>query len=293
MSVKISQMPGKEEITGEEILPIVDLTENENYTVSIDDIRDYITGGVEVTYTNANPMPTALGGLSAGSNFDNATIQEMFDRLLYPYQVPAFTAFSIAGTSNQEVGSTIVGGTRNATWSTSNGVNINANSIRILDVTNSNAVLAQNLPNTGSAQVTVPDLVKNSASSHTFRIEAINTNGTGFNRTFTVAWSWALHYGESALESLTGADVTALRIKSLVSNSNGTYNFLGGEYKYFCYPTAFGLKTTFKDTATNLDVAMAPVSTVNVTNAHGVATTYYVHRTLNKLGGAITIAVSN
>lgn len=293
MSVKISQMPIKDELTGEEILPIVDLNENENYTVSIDNIRDYITGGVEVTYTNANPMPTALGGLGAGSTFDNSTIQEMFDRLLYPYQVPSFTGFSIAGTSNQEVGATIAGGVRNATWSTSNGVNINANSIRIIDVTNSNTVLAQDLPNTGSTSVTVPDLVKTSANSHTFRIEAINTNGNGFNRNFTVSWSWALHYGESALENLTSADVTSLRVKSLASNSNGTYNFQGGEFKYFCYPTTFGLKNTFKDTATNLDVAMVPAYTVNVTNVHGVTTAYYVHRTLNRLGGAITIAVSN
>lgn len=138
----------------------------------------------------------------------------------------------------------------------------------------------------------MPTISKSTNTSHVFRIEASNTKNVTFSRNLTVNWQWALFYGESALTSLTSADILGLRIKSLVNNSNGTFNFAASGYKYFCYPTTFGLKSTFKDQATNLDVAMNPVQTVSVTNTNGVTTNYYVHRTLNQLGGTITIIVS-
>ena len=103
---------------------------------------------------------------------------------------------------------------------------------------------------------------------------------------------WRVDYGESVETSLDAAGVVALRVSALASSITGTKSFLGGGYKYICYPTTFGLRTGFKDTATNLDVAMIAAVTISVTNVNGVAQNYYVHRTLNVLGGAINIAVS-
>ena len=40
------------------------------------------------TYTNATPMPSTVGGWNAGSTFSNKTTSQMFDGLLYPYQLP-------------------------------------------------------------------------------------------------------------------------------------------------------------------------------------------------------------
>lgn len=245
----------------------------------------------DTTYTNLSPTPTTLGGVPAGTTFNNVTVQTVFDMLFYPYQYPAFGSFSVSGLSDTEVGFNFTADTRTFSWTTTNGSNITPNTIDIIDVTNSNTLL-DNGANTSPVSLAVPDLVKNTATSHTFRIEATNTQSGVFTRNFTINWRWAVFYGESASASLTGSDINALRVKTLASNSNGTYNMLGGDYKYICYPTSMGLKTTFKDASTNLDVAMDAVQTVSVTNNYGVVTNYYVHRTLNTLGGAITIIVS-
>lgn len=81
-------------------------------------------------------------------------------------------------------------------------------------------------------------------------------------------------------------------MKNLATTANGNYAMLGGGYKWICYPTAMGLKTTFKDISTNLDVAMSPVKTVSVTNGFGVTQNYYCHCTYNVLGSSINIGVS-
>jgi hypothetical protein len=48
-------------------------------------------GGGGGTFTNATPTPVTLGGITAGSTFSAATVQQLFDQLLYPYIAPTVT----------------------------------------------------------------------------------------------------------------------------------------------------------------------------------------------------------
>ncbi len=251
-------------------------------------------GGGGDTYTNATPVPTTLGGIVSGSTFSAVPLTEMFDKLLYPYQYPAFTAFSITGQSTTlEVGATIAAATRSFEWTTSNSSNVSASSISIYDWTNSTTVpLTSSLPNTSPKNVITSAVTKTTATSHVYRISGSNTLNTGFSRDFTVSWLWRMYWGTSALTSLTESDIEGLFSNNLVSNSTGTFTFAAGNYKYIAYPTSFGLKTGFRDTSTGFDVDMQSAATVSVTNTNGVTTNYYVHRTTNVLGGAITITVS-
>ena len=252
----------------------------------------YVKYKGELLYTNNSAVPSTIGGITAGTTFSNKTMKEMWDMLLYPYINPAFTAFGITGiTSTYEVGYTIPANSYTFTWAISNGINVAVNSIRIEDVTNA-TTLVTGIANSGSTIAAIPSISKASATSHQWRITGTNTNNTTFNRTYTVAWQWRVYYGESALSTLVEADIEALRVSALASSANGTYNMLAGGYKWICYPTAMGLKTTFKDTNTNFDVAMVAPITVNVTNQYGVTTSYYCHRTYNVLGGTISIGVS-
>lgn len=249
-------------------------------------------GGEAETYSNAAPTVSALGGIAAGSTFAGKTMQQMWDALLYPYQVPAFSSFSISGQSTTlEVGAGVTAGSKTFAWATSNSGNITVNSLAISDVTGA-AALASGLANDGSEAISISEVVKTSATSHVWRITGTNTQAGSFTRDFTVSWRWRLYYGESTATTLDEAAIEALRVNALAAGANAAYAFNAGGYKWLCYPTAFGLKTTFKDSATNLDVAMQPAETVSVTNAFGVTTNYYCHRTLNQLGGAITIQVS-
>lgn len=250
-------------------------------------------GGGGDTYTNATPVPVTLGGIDSGSTFSSVPLTQMFDRLLYPYQAPAFTAFSISGQSTTlEVGDQITAGSKTFTWSTSNSSNVSGSTLRILDFTN-NTTIASGLANDGTETVSISAVSKSSATSHVYRISGSNTQGSGFSRDFTVNWRWRMYWGTSSLSSLAASDITgSLQSSSLVTNSTGTFSFGAGGYKYIAYPTVFGLKSSFKDPSTGFDVDMQSAVTTAVSNSFGVGTNYYVHRSTNVLGGSISITVA-
>ena len=243
-------------------------------------------------YSSITPTPVTIGGIAAGSTFTNQTMQQMFDTLLYPYQAPSFTSFSFAGVSSPlEVGASIAAN-RTAIWSTSNSANVAVNSISVLDITSS-ATIASGLSNSGSTNLTYAAVTHTTATSHNFRISATNSQSGAFTRDFGVSWSWRLFYGESASGGpLIEADIHALRVSGLQSSFAGTYSFAAGGYKYWAFPASMGNISVAKDISTNLAVPLLAVYDVTVTNSFGVATSYHVYRTLNSLGGAITIQIS-
>lgn len=253
-------------------------------------------GGVAVgdTYTNLIPMPVAVGGWDVGSTFVNKTMTEMWDGLLYPYQYPTFSAFSISGQSIIiEVGDTIPIN-RTFTWGTTNSSNVAANSISLLDVTGS-ATIATGLANDGSQITSYPasPILKTSAISHTFRITGENSKSESFNTTFTVYWQWKRFYGESVNAGpLTESGIEELRVSGLASGYATTYSFNAGGYKYLSYPAVFGTAVSFKDQSTNLDVPFETSYTVSVTNGFSQTTTYRVHRSTNIIGAAMNIIVA-
>lgn len=57
----------------------------------------HAVGSAEILYTNENPS-IAVGGIAEGSTFEDQTVQEMFDSLLYPELFPALTAPSLTVT---------------------------------------------------------------------------------------------------------------------------------------------------------------------------------------------------
>lgn len=253
------------------------------------------TGGSTGTYTNATPMPISVGGLAAGSTFDAATMTEMFNGLLYPYQAPAFTAFAISGqTTPLEVGASI-STNRTFTWSTSNSSNVEANQISLVDITGGSVLIASGLANDGTEATSYPaaPIQKTSATTHTFQINGLNTQAGSFSSTYTVTWQWKKFYGESVSAGpLTEVNVEALRVGGLSNAFAGTYVFSAGGYKYLSYPASFGTATTFKDESTNLDVPFETSYTVNLTNDYSQMTSYRVHRSTNIIGSAINIVVS-
>ena len=258
-------------------------------------------------FTNATPTPTTIGGIVAGSTFSNDTMQQMWNLLLYPYQSPAFSSFSISGQSTSiEVGITI-SGTKTFVWGTTNSGNVQTNSIIIRDVTNS-VVLATGVANTGSNAIALPSSIqKTSPGSNQWSIQGTNTNSINFSTTFTVSWFWLRYYGTSTNSSLTASQIAALSNSGLASSFSGTFAYAGGGYKFYCFPDSFGSPSTFKDSSTNLNVAMASsiddaffsntanslsYGLVSVTNVNSQTTNYRVYRSKNILGGSISIIVA-
>ena len=117
-----------------------------------------ISSGVE-PYTNTTPMPQAVGGYGIGTTFDNAEFKDLMDGLLYPYQYPSFSSFSISGQATTLECGIVISDNKTFTWVTSNPSNIKSNTISILDVTNSQT-LASGLSNDGSEVINLNSITK-------------------------------------------------------------------------------------------------------------------------------------
>lgn len=264
------------------------------------------------TYGGASPTTETVGGIPAGTAITGLTYDALFEMLLVPFQLPSFTAFAFTGISSPvEVGDTLSGSVT-ATWSYTYGGNIATNSIDIDDIGNATNLIT-GTANDGSQSITLTSVTKTSAASHTWRITGTNTNPAGaadFTRDLTINWYWRRYIGTSTDTTLTESQIEALALTELNAGITGTFSLAAGGYKYFVWDDALGSPTAvtgFKDTSTNLSVAMADSSDnaaysntqngwsyalVSVTNAEGVTSNKRVYRTKNILGGTITIQVS-
>ena len=245
----------------------------------------------------------SVGGISAGTVFTAQALQAMFTALLSPYAAPGFTSFNISGVSAAvEVGLSF-GPSVTFNWSTSNSANVAANTINLTDVTLSTTI-ATGLANTGSsAQVLAGAVTRATAGTHVFGIAGTNSIAGTFSGTLTIGWFWTLYYGPSTNATLTGAQIFALASSNLASGYAGTYVETAAGYKYICLADAIGGQiNSVKDQSTGFNVPMATgtntdgggfgYNLVSVTNAQGIAGNVRTYRTLNNLGGAVTLVVT-
>lgn len=263
-------------------------------------------GASTFRYSNSTPMPEDVGGFEVGTTFVSATLKELFDGLLYPYQYPSFLSFASAALITQEVGATL-SGVQTFTWTTENDANIVADSLKIIDQTGGPLEIAIDLANDGTEDVDIGTIQKLVVDSHVWRITGENSQGDTFQRDLTVNWLWRLYFGTSASGTLTEAGIEGLANNPLSAGFAGTRSFVAGDYKYICYADELGDIASVKDASTLLNVPMADsgddasysntangisYATVSVTNTNGVTTDYRVYRTKNVLGAAIDLIVA-
>lgn len=249
----------------------------------------------DVTYTNASPTPVDIGGIPSGSTFSAVPNSDMWTALLYPFQYPAFSSFSISGQATVlEVGDSI-SGAQNFIWLTSNSGNVATNSINIYDITGS-VTLFTGLANDGIESYSFPSPIQLVTSgSYVWQIEGTNTNTppTIFNKNFTVNWEWRMHSGASANSTLTNAQILTLANSSLATAFPPQVGFTGGTtYFWYWIPLTFTQPTTFKDHATGFGIAMESAVLQVVTNAFGVNTSYLGYRSTFQLISGTTVDIS-
>lgn len=246
-------------------------------------------------YSNSTAVPVTIGGISAGATFTAKTMSEMWNALLYPYQTPSFSSFANAGlVATYELGQTIATGSNSFSWAFNNASSVSANTVTIVQNISPSSTIYGPGSNTSPSAITLSAVYSAGTSTTTtlYTISATNTSGNSFSTTISRSWRPRIYYGTSATSPLVEADIKGLTSSALASGFAGTYSFLAGDYKYFCYPSSFGTATTFKDSSTNLDVAMETLFVVSITNTYGVTANYNVHRTTNILGSSINIIIS-
>ena len=180
-----------------------------------------------ILYINEEPTTAAVGGIPGGSTFENKTMQEMFDMLLYPYQYPAFTSFSISGVPTTLEVCQEISPLKTYLWSTSNSDNINANTIEIWHGEFSNSGLSNDgseeitdIIEIGEFQIQEVPTVLNIPGTYNFQIQAQNSQNDSFSRIFTVTWKYKIFHGTSIADP---TDSTAIR--SLANSLFDTNSF--------------------------------------------------------------------
>lgn len=241
-------------------------------------------------YIRDNGIPSTVGGASAGTTF-NGTVSDALDKILYPYVKPTFTTFYLNGqNATLEVGDKIVAGTKTFTWTSTTSSNIKTNSISILSGTD---VLASSIANDGNEQLSlISDIIKNTATTHTFYLNAQDTQNNPVTKQYVVNWRWKIYFGSSDKETLISNDVNNFQNTQLITSRAGTYLTNSNGYKWVCYPTTFGLATKFEDTNTGFSIAMEQPTILSVTNSFGVSSDYYCYRTTNIMANTLSIKIS-
>lgn len=231
------------------------------------------------TYTGTSPTNTTVGGLASGTAIAGMSFSDIIQAMTVSYLSPAFTSFSISGQSTLlEVGDTIPAGSPTFLWGTSNPSNINANSIAVRDTTTS-TLLASGLANDGTEAIAIAGVNFTTVTTHSWSIEATNTNTILFSTSFSVSSSYKEFYGDSASAPTNSATTRALPSSRFVSAGTTFSFFTGTTNKIFtiAMPATKTLVSVFDATA-GFDITGSFVlNTFNVNDFAGTPVAYNIY----------------
>ena len=220
----------------------------------------------------------------------------MFDKLLYPYQVPAFTSFKIVNVPTKvEVGDTVAPGLHHVEFNYSHSENIQPD-IELFQGGSKIATVQK--PATSIDHDFGAGVTQTTRSSYSWEIQGHNTRPTpeAFKKTFTVRWELMTYFGASVSKDISPTNVLALKSQLIGSRAHtyATPKTQTHEYKYIVYPKVFGKATSIKDADSGFALAMSAThnpKTIQVTNKFNVTTDYYVYRSQNKTDAKINIII--
>ena len=245
-------------------------------------------GGGDGTFPENSIVLTTLGGLEKGTDISGLSTLDVLKKIMFPYQNPGFTAFSTNIPTTYNLGDTTPG-SLTLTWNTSNQNNIAENSI---DCTVNGVKVNQTpLPNSGTQQFTITPMSSNTQTSKTIRITLRNTKGGTAQKDITLNWVNRFFYGTSTQEGLDANAVQALTAKQ-GNGLPGSLTFAAGGYKFIAFPSTWGEYRTIKDASNGLNVAMTKLANVTIQNANGVTQEYILYRTINSIGGSLTMNIA-
>ena len=254
--------------------------------------KDYIDNGDadainSVTYTNANPTTAALGGIAKGDTFEEQTVKQMFDMLLYPYV--AFTSASATATPTN-------GGTREmGNQATINAINWNCGTKGSMDLTS-----VKLYSGTSASGAAIKEATPGSASSGTFTLDsAVTTNNdnprwtvqitdgktTRTATTGSFVWITPFYHGvcptNKSAATLTADEIKAMT-KDLTSKGTKSYSYTTDNSKAcIAYPKSYGTlkKITDSSGVTDYTAAFGTPAEVEISSTSPAwgPITYYVY----------------
>ena len=266
-------------------IPRTELTELDIYTKQeVDDLVG--AAGGDFSYTNATPVTGDIGGISAGTTFNNMPLKEILDNLFYPYLKPAFTSFSL-NNKVVEVGTAVT--TNNYSWAISNVANAKLDTLS-LTLDGQQLTIGNKVGNGNNVAIANTSITKKTATSVTATIRANNSKDEEFSANATISWKYKMYTGVSTKDTLTADEIKAMTSK-LADNAKGVHNYTGSGYQYLVFPAAWGMPATIKDNKTGFGLSYSKLNNVSIQN-NGVTTDYIVIRSNEYLNNVVPLIVS-
>lgn len=239
---------------------------------------------VKATYTNSNPSLATVGGIEAGSTFNNIPFSDVLNQLLNPYQNPVISiASSNLGVSRTvEVGERLLGLNEEILFTATVQNNQNLLPGSIVYKGDGSTVSNPYIPNYNS----IPN-VRVSPGSYSWNAVGTNTKTQQVvSNSITITWAHRTFTGYSTSGSVVNTSELTTINNTLSRPTSVTKPAGASAYLYIFLPTSYPVYTSF--TSGGFDVPMANTSQVTLTRL-GVSVTYNLYRTFNPTAGALTI----
>ena len=274
-----------------------------------------VEGGVGITVSFSSPVytisdagwqrggeefPETVGGVIAGSSFDNGTpLYEILETLLYPYQPVSFTSFSLGLTTTTfEVGQTGGNVTRGASWSTT-GPNENwlPNTLQI-EANQGIGLLVSGIDYNESPKIITYGAYNfTNETTVTFTISGEQVQGSDPSRNTYLYWRYRYYSGKTGSgfngTNLTSQGFNSTLTRSTPNNWEVTFPAVSPPNKaYFIIPeNEFSGSLTFTDTDTGSNFPFIDGGTFDHVNSHGLNVVYHIFESSNNFAGEVTVRV--
>ena len=236
-----------------------------------------------LTYTNSNPSLITVGGIEAGTTFDNVPFSTVIDQLLNSYQSPAIslTITNIGVSRTIEVGERLLGSSQEILFTTSiqNPQNLLSGSV-VYTAAGSTVSNPYNLD--------YDSVYNQRVSPGSYIWSVVGTNSKNLQVTsnlITITWAHRTFTGYSTSGSVVDTSSLTATGDSLNRPTSATKPAGASSYIYIFLPTSYAAYTSF--TSGGFDVPM--VSSQVTLSRLGVLVTYNVYRTLNRTAGSLTV----
>jgi hypothetical protein len=267
-----------------------------------------------VPWSDSTPtVATNLSGVPAGTIIPSGeTAIDVLERILYPYQTVSFSNFAASGVQSvYEIGQ-IFPTTSTASW-TINGPSGNwvagSGTVTFTDPTGFATQIASGFnATTLSTPITYPAFtiptLPRTQNTIKIRLSATQQQGSTTPADIDRAWYSRWYFGKSTNANLTTPtfDITGTNSGALLQTTaaQGPTNFsasvgAGAGFFYLFIHDSYTLNNDAPYYGLKYGgnaLAQDPVTTVNLTNAYGVSSTYKRYKATNSLSDAITIVVN-
>lgn len=230
------------------------------------------SGSSGSNYTNLTPTPVTVGGIAAGSTFSAQNMEDMFNRLLYPYIAPSLTLSISPATGIREFGNDVSTITLNATTTK------HTNDITLVEFYRGASLIhTQAVPIASGGLETYIDTTPVTTNGITFTAKVGDGTQTVTSSGSSYTFVYPFYYGVGA-QGLTGAQIRSTLTMLVKTPSNTTtVTSPSSQVFYLAYPNTSAALTSILDTNGFETISDYTLRTVSITGLDGTPQTYKVY----------------